>query len=333
MRFLPPLLLGTMLSTQALALDHCNPSEDDRQTRTCSYNPSQRYVVSGLVGYPIDLKFGETERIKRIEFAYTGSDKDGNPAQTWRGPAVKGSSGSTSEALPADRFQNNLPIWPFQGGHSALVVVTAMADGSERTYLFDLIARKADECTDATPGDESTNPCNDTTSALTFTYPADVKAAAAKASEDKRQAAMAAWQAQHAKKQEQSAIARLRTDVFYGKRSFAYQAKSELQYKFLVPKEVSDNGWLTEMQWPENVQLPSITILDPATGDERTAPVSQQDHMQIIATTAEWWRLRLGPKAVMDIHNLAWSPNRPNPETGTTSPDVQRHIIYQNAKR
>jgi hypothetical protein len=31
----------------------------------------------------------------------------------------------------------------------------------------------------------------------------------------------------------------------------------------------------------------------------------------------------------MDVHNLAWSPNRPDPKTGTTSPDVIREVIYK----
>ena len=34
----------------------------------------------------------------------------------------------------------------------------------------------------------------------------------------------------------------------------------------------------------------------------------------------------------MDIHNLSWSPNRPNPETGTTSPDVVRVVQYKDGK-
>jgi hypothetical protein len=86
------------------------------------------------------------------------------------------------------------------------------------------------------------------------------------------------------------------------------------------------------MQWPANVQLPSVTIIDPATGDERVAPVTQQGQMQIINGTSEWFRLRLGPKAVMDIHNLAWSPSRPDPGTGTTSPDTVRTVIYRDSK-
>jgi hypothetical protein len=75
-----------------------------------------------------------------------------------------------------------------------------------------------------------------------------------------------------------------------------------------------------------------IQIVALHSGEERVAPVSQQGQMQIISTTAEWFRLRLGPKAVMDVHNLAWKAERADPHTGTTSPDVVRQVIYQDVK-
>ena len=312
---MPLLLLGTMLSTHALALDVCKVSGEDPQVRICTYSPFQRYAVNGVVGYPVNLSFGETEHIKRTEFAYTGLDDKGKPSETWRGPAKKADDGS---ALPVDRFKTNLPIWPFQAGHSALVVVTQLPDGGERVYQFDL---------NAVP-----DPVGNTTSALSFSYPTDVRAAASKAAAEKQQAAVAVWRKQQADKREAEAIARLKTDVFYGQRNWAYQAKADPRFKFLQPKEISDNGWLTEMQWPANVQLPAISILDPVTGDERTAPVSQQDSMQIIATTAEWFRLRLGKEAVMDVHNLAWKAERPDAGTGTTSSDVVRAVTYKDGK-
>jgi hypothetical protein len=69
------------------------------------------------------------------------------------------------------------------------------------------------------------------------------------------------------------------------------------------------------------------------THDERVAPTSpsalasQDGQIVVINGTSEWFRLRLGPKAVMDVHNLNWSPNRPDPGTGTTSPDAIRSVI------
>jgi type IV secretion system protein VirB9 len=312
------LLAGTALSSPAFALDACKPSTDDAQVRICAYAPTQRYVVSGLVGYPVDLKFAADERIKRFELAYT--------APTWRGPEAKG--GAAGGPMAAGTFQNNLPVWPFQAGRSALLVVTALPDGKERAYQFDLNARKAAADCDVAPAGPGCPGDDTTTASLEFTYPADEAAAAKQVATSKKEAAVAAWRSRQAKANEAKAIARLKTDVFYGPRNFAYQAKADPKFKALAPSEVSDNGWLTEMQWPANVQIPAITIIDPATGEERIAPVSQQGHMEIINGTAEWFRLRLGPKAVMDIHNLAWKATRPDPGTGTTSPDVVRQVIY-----
>lgn len=318
-------LLVSATPISAMAIDACKISASDAQVRICTYDPDQRYVVTGVVGFPVNLRFGDDERIKRTEFAYTGFDAKASPTQTWRGPAQKADS---TTPLTMDRFKTNLPIWPFQDGRSALLVVTQREDGTERPYQFDLSARKPGDCNQSDsdpgcPGDVRT------TAALSFVYPTDKTLADSKALEEKKRVAAQARAAAQATKKEAAGIARLKTDVLYGERNWAYQAKADEKYKVLVPREVSDNGWLTEFQWPENVQMPSITIIDPVTGDERIAPVSQQGDMQIVSTTAEWFRLRLGKEAVMDIHNLKWSAERPNPGTGTTSPDVVRQVTYR----
>jgi len=319
MRALFPLLLGTtLLSTAAFALDTCKPTSEDPQVRICTYSPFQRYVVNGVVGYPVNLSFGEAERIKRSEFAYTGQDEKGNPVQTWKGPAKK----TDGAAMTVDRFKTNLPIWPFQAGHSALVVVTQLPDGNERTYQFDLNAM-TEPVVSADGGP---------TSALSFVYPADARAAAVKAAAAKQAAGIAWWRKQQADKKEAEAVARLKTDIFYGTRNWAYRAVAEDKYKFLQPKEVSDNGWLTEFQWPDNVETPTISVVDPATGEERIVVLSQQGKMHIVPTTAQKFRLRLGKEAVMEVVNLAWSPERPDPGTGTTSPDVIRTVTYKDGR-
>lgn len=89
------------------------------------------------------------------------------------------------------------------------------------------------------------------------------------------------------------------------------------------------------MQWPENVELPTITIVNKnvTPNEVRIAPVSFHGRVAVIATTAEWFRLTLGKKAVHDLHNLAFSKDRPDPGTGTNSPDVLRTVIMQKAPR
>jgi type IV secretion system protein VirB9 len=333
MKRLLPLLIGTMLSTPGFALDNCKPSDTDAQVRICTYNPTQRYVIHGLVGFPVNLQFGESEHIKRFEPGYTGVDEKGNPTPTWAGPQTKG------EQISAEKFRNNLPIWAFQDGRSSMLVITALPDGSERAYQFDLTARKAAPHCDADAAAPGCPSDTGTTSGLTFTYPSDVAAAQTQAATEKKRAAIAAWREKEAKAQEAAAIARLKTDVFYGTRNFNYRAKADPQFKFLQPSRVSDNGWLTEMTWPSNVQMPSVAIIDPATGDERVAPTvpsnvgSQAGQMVVVNGTAQRFRLRLGPKAVMDVINLAWSASRPDPGTGTTSPDVVRQVIYKDQAR
>jgi type IV secretory pathway VirB9-like protein len=323
------LLLGATLSSPALALDSCKVSPEDVQARICVYDPSQRYVAVGAVGFPVNLVFGANEHIKRYDFAYTGADEKGNPVETWRGPATHGKDDKQQQQpIEKDRFISNLPITPYFEGTSSLVVITTMPDGSERPYHFVLIARKAGDCAASkdAPGCIADTV---TTSQLSFDYPADRAAEAAKAAAEKRQAAIAAWQQQQANKKEQTAIARLRTDVFYGPRNKDYTNKAETKYRYLAPSEVSDNGWLTEFQWPGNIQPPAITIVDPATGEERPADAVKQGPMYVVNTTAPRFRLHSGKDAVMDIINNRWRPERPDPGTGTTSPDVVRTVIHE----
>ena len=280
--------------------------------RICTYNPEQRYVIRAPVGFPVNLHFGATEQAKRSDFAYTGVDKDEKPVQTWKAPdTVRGSSGNA--AGPA-RYQTNLPIWAFQEGHSSVVITTMLADGSERPYHFDLIALPADA--------KDVN----VTSDLTFVYPAEKAAAAKKEAVEQHQAAVAAWLARQTKAKEQLAIERLKVDVFYGPQNKNYMAAGETKYKWLAPKSISDNGFLTQMQWPDNVQIPTIAVIDPVTGDPRTLTPTMQGQMVIIPMTAARFRLWLGHDAVLDIKNNAWRPDRLDPRTGTPSPEVVRTV-------
>lgn len=324
------LLAFTSLATPALALDRCKPSDTDEQIKVCVYRPMQRYVVNAIVGLPVNIQFSAGEHVKRSDPGYTGVDEKGNPAPTWR--TGGGDGGKTiGQAVTQDRFINNLPIWAFQEGRSSLVVVTSI-DGAERSYLFDLDAHKlpTDCPADTSPG------CNsdpNITAGLTFTYPVEVAAAKQQQSAADHQAAVAAWMAKQAKAKEDTALARLKTDALYGNLNKAYSAKADPQFKMLQPTKVWDNGWLTTFVWPHNVQVPSITMIDPTTGEERVAPTtastlaSQDGQIITVTGTSPVFRLRLGKQAVMDVRNLNWSADRPDPGTGTTSPDAVRLVI------
>ncbi len=313
-RFLAVLLCTC--ASPAVALDACKPSPDDAQMRVCAYKPTQRYRVTGIVGVPTNLVFDATDKIKRMEWGYGGVDKDGKPVATWRGPKIRGSD-QQGDGMPGDAFQNNLPIWPMAAGRSHLLVVTTTAKGEERAYPFELIARdRVDDCADSTAAGCSGDTL--TTLSVAFTYPAEAKAAA-----------VVAWQAKRAVVSQKAAEDRLETDPLMGVRNWKYQAHGDVKNNSeLIPADISDNGWLTAMRWPENIQAPGVYILDIKTGAEQIAPTyTRPDGIRVMTTTTEWIRLRRGDKQVMDIHNLAWSPERPSPKTGTTSPDVVRQVL------
>ena len=141
--------------------------------------------------------------------------------------------------IATDRFKTNLPIWPFQEGHSALLVVTQTPDGAERLYQFDLTARKPGDCTtsEAEPGcPEDTR----TTAALSFTYPAEKAAEVVKVSAEKKQAAIMAWKSEQAVKKEAEAIARLKQDIFYGPAEL--ELSGEVRRQIQIPGPVRGVG-------------------------------------------------------------------------------------------
>jgi type IV secretion system protein VirB9 len=310
------LLLGTVISSPAFALDQCTPSRDDPLIRVCAYKPTQRFQVTGIIGNPVTLTFGPSESIKRFAWAYSSVNDKGQPVPTWRGPKIKG-DGADGGGMPGDAFINNLPIWPEAPGTSSVTVITTTKDGGERSYQFALTARKmADDCNADRAGAGCVGDAL-TTDGLQFTYPAEVSAAA-----------VAAWQTKQVAVKAKMAADRLKVDPLYGPRNFSYEAHGKKDFASLQPSAVSDNGWLTTMRWPGNIQPPRIYILDPKTGSEQIAPTTvRSDGITVVNTTSEWFRLRLGDKSVLDLHNLAWNPNRPDPATGTTSPDVVRTVI------
>lgn len=325
------LVLAGLMPSTAMALDMCVPAPEDPHTRICDYNPRQRYAITGIQNFPVNITFGPNETIKRDAPAYTGVDDNGKPTAVWRGPQC-GDNGADNKCQK-DRYITNAPIWPYGLGHSSMVIVTSLNSGQERAYQFDLTSVAPEpncRAHSAGPG------CPEdvvTVSAVEFTYSADDKAAQAEEAKKKRQEQIAWWRDQQAKKEEQTALARLKVDVLYGKRNFAYRAVGEPKYNFLAPSEVSDNGYLTEFQWPGNRQAPSISILNPVTHEEFMVTPDVQSGMHVVNRTAEWWRLRLGKEAVIDIHNLGFTAQRADPQTGTSSPSVVREILYQDGRK
>jgi type IV secretion system protein VirB9 len=202
-----------------------------------------------------------------------------------------------------------LSLWAKAPGRSSLQVITHR-NGEPRVYLFQLIALPPQ------PETCATDDCDDPriTTGLTFLYPADA-----------RKAKVAETQAARARAEEQTAEARLKTDIFYGTRNWDYVAKGKRQaLNDLCPDAVSDNSEVTAFQFRGNRSAPSIYIVSPDGTERQVTPIPDQDLLVIYETSAEW-RLRSGSE-VIDVINKNYNPAGVNPWTGTTSPEVVRVV-------
>jgi len=366
MKYALTLAVTTFLTApHAFALDSCKAGED-ASDRICIYQQSQRYSIKQIVGYPVNIAFGSDEHVWRFAPAYTGVTKNDkgevSPSPTWAGPKCKNEQGQEAKCAK-DEFKNNITIWPFFRGRSAAVIIThSSADGNtiERAYSFDLTAiPPAENCDDppkppaqvastgpvSTPEHKPPEGCpenNELTSAITFSYPVEEAASKKKEAEDKRQAAVAAWQQRQAVKKEQEAKDRLRLDPVYCPRpngcNKSYDAQGDKRYAYLAPKLVWDNGSLTTMVWPANVTVPMVSVIDPVTNEPHVAPIyssnlaTQVGQMVTFTGTSQRWRLSMGKTAdgrnpVLDVLDMGWNPNKPDYGTGTSSPDVVETVI------
>lgn len=281
----------------AMALSVPPPGAADPHIRTVPYDQMNRTVLIGEIGRETTITFGADERIGRVVF--------GQPdAELWNGPDPKD--------VKDQALQNNLPLWPMKVGSTNMQVTTDLPDGSQRIYQFALYAKVA--------GSDGTDD-PDATFGLIFTYPQVVK-----------QEAIAAWKSRKEAAEKTSAKARLAVDVFYGERNWRYVSRpNSVWVENNWPKpEVSDNGQLTAFLFQGNVPEPAIYIVDIPTcgpgGHERLAPFANQNGLDVVQTTAQHFRLRLGD-AVMEVCNLNFDPIGQNPGTGTTTPDVVRQVI------
>ena len=191
-------------------------------------------------------------------------------------------------------------------------VVTARADGTTRSYQFELIARAGDTGSAQVASLDGMVPMARpaTPFAIQFVYP-----------DDARQAAIAARQRQAAGADERLAESRLAVDYFYGPRNWRYAAQGS---RAIEPAEVSDNGRLTAMRFPGNSTVPTIYTVAPD-GQESIVPYTMRGDVALVSTTAREFRLRYGSEVVR-ILNMAFDPIGQNPGTGTTTPEVVRNV-------
>jgi type IV secretion system protein VirB9 len=310
MRRILLVILWCLAAVQALALSDPEVSKEDAHVRTVAYDPQNRTPLVLQKGMVTNITFDKMEMIKRIVFG------DAN------GPV---SSLDKTDANQ-DPLINNLPLFGKEVGSTDLIVITRSPDGQERAYLFALQVVPP-------PGGGGEDP--HATFGLSFTYPIQEK-------EAQQQQARMAWQERRKAKALEVAEARLDTDVFYGPQHWSYMAVGH--DRDIAPTEAHDNTRLTALRYPGNMGHPAVfKVNDDVQGKpsvcqgqkptkaelqapEQALDTTVVDDMIVVQQTAPHFRLRSGDE-VLDLYNCDYDPIGSNPGTGTTSPDVIRHVI------
>ena len=270
------LLASCALAGPALAVQDPRAGRFDARVRTVAYNPANVVRVIGGTFASTEIIFAVGETITQVAIG----DADGWLAQ----PA-----GNLLFLKPSEvRAPTNAQV------------VTRRADGSFRSYQFELVAHAG----------TAQQPAEGAQFAITFAYP-----------DDARQAGIADRAKAAAGADEQLAQSRLTVDLFYGPRNWRYTAQGA---SAIQPLEVSDNGRLTAFRFPGNQTLPTIYTVAPD-GQETIVPYTMRDDLAVVSTTAREFRLRYG-NDVLRVFNLGFDPIGQNPGTGTTTPEIQRTV-------
>jgi len=281
------LLVGSALAGPALAVQDPVAGRYDPRVRLVAYNPMQVVRVLGAPFTSTQITFAPTETITQVAIG----DND-----AWL-------------AAPAG---NLLFIKPSEArAPTNMQVVTKRADGSVRSYQFELVARGPSSAQVASMGASVPMPTPPGTQfAIAFVYPGDA-----------REAALAERRRREANAGEHLAEARLAVDFFYGPRNWRYTGQGS---RAIEPAEVSDNGRMTAFRFPGNMQVP--VIYAGACGEqEAIVPHTMRDDLVIVQITSRKFCLRLGDE-VLEVANRDYSAVGQNPGTGTTSPEVVRSV-------
>jgi type IV secretion system protein VirB9 len=285
------LLCAMVLPTAVWAEQDPVAGRRDPRMRSIAYDPDQVVHLSTAVGATLVVGFGAREVITAV--AVTDS-KD-------------------LKAMPKGNFlffksEVALPVQP-------VIVLTATEGGAMRRYAFEITTMP-----DAGLG--VTAP--DVYYSVQFTYPAEEAAArrAAVSAEAARQRAAAeARAALEESARAHAELERRADDPSMGARNWHYMAQGD---RSILPLEVFDNGYSTVFRFPGNVRIPSIFVVNPD-GGEATANYAVKGDLVQVDAVARGFRLRDG-QTVLAIWNQAFDPVGRRPDTGTTSPEVERMI-------
>lgn len=178
-----------------------------------------------------------------------------------------------------------------------MLVTTVRGNGETRNYSFELHTSKGDQAA----GSEAYFQ-------VKFAYPID---------DANRRRAEAKVRADAA---EQTAIGKmLDDDAFHGSRSYAYSAQGSIA---LQPSHIWDNGKVTYLRFPANMDVPSIFVVN-EDGTEAVAQVDTRGDTIVLHQIARQIRLRKGG-VVLCITNENVSDFGIDPGTNTVSPGVVR---------
>lgn len=268
----------------------------DARMRYVAYNPGQVVHLSTIVGDTMVVSFAPSETVTSVAETDTL-----HLAAVPRGNYLFLKSSAALVLQP-------------------IIILTQRPDGSLRRYVFEIetVARPS-----------TANGTDGIFYSVQFTYPEDeaaAAAAAASAQEAKVAQLNAAALAQATQTAAESILENERTNPFVGPRNYKYIAQGD---KSLTPLLVWDNGYSTVLQFPGNTRIPSVFVIDPD-GKEATATYSVNGNTVQVAETAREFRLRDGD-TVLNIYNLGYNTISGNPDTGTTSPKVQRVISESGA--
>ncbi|WP_062236807.1 TrbG/VirB9 family P-type conjugative transfer protein [Aureimonas sp. N4] len=178
-----------------------------------------------------------------------------------------------------------------------MIVTTLRGNGETRNYSFELHTSKGDQAA----GSEAYFQ-------VKFAYPID---------EANRRRAEAKVKAEAA---EQTAVGKtLDNDAFYGSRNYAYSAQGSIA---LQPSHVWDNGKITHLRFPANMEVPSVYVVN-EDGTEAVAQYDTRGDYIVLHQVAREIRLRRGG-VVLCITNENFSDFGIDPGTNTVSSGVAR---------
>ena len=260
------------------------------------YNETAVVHLTAQVGRSFDVKFGNDDRIKFFVFGKTD------------GPLTVPAGKKDPEQVSLIHV---LPITPVEAGKTNLFVDTLLPDSfTERTYHFivDVLPESAPE----TP---------DVIYEIRFTYnAADTKEGNPQA-QQAAQVQAVSWKEKKAQADRDKAEARMRVDAFYGVRNWKYRAIGDASIT-PVKDGISDNGYLTIMRYPGNMEVPTVWVAEGGAWCEDTPPPEswlrsperraqvgglKADELLQMNEVAEHIRLRLGGKTA-DISNCGFNP-------------------------